>query len=580
MFLLKKDSASKDKDLILSSGTLIKIYLNDGYKDKMSVDSQDNIGYLLWRKQHYYNEMDEDEKEKYANHLYFILDGFVKVVPDNMELNVKMSGGERLKIFNKPILMGEDTFAFAENVEKTEWMKKAITSLNTNVFYILEAEYDGIQCSTFFEIQKEDGGWLRSLTIDDGVECVDGIKVNHYFYGHSKNLEDLLLDDLNVVLNFIGSERPQLNISRDSIVKEDINRFDEKLKVLLDKLIKQAIDKTIMYISDNHIEPNSNQYISVWDGFFYRFRFVPVSIYAQHFTMGLIKDYILPLPKNLISNEMTFGEFFSENVCFEGYYRVHSGDPFWHQLNPNPFLSLIDNRIISSKEISGNEKKMSLKGFRKDLTVKEEKVVSTDWRIFDDYDLIPYLAPIVSQRFDTWFKQSGYKGFVENYFIFDYSLYYAINEFSTLRGGAWFEFLSKKKDVFSEDDFVQKFSVLLSEFINTNRVLFLKELTEVYFDEKAIIVMYSAIPEELYSKALSQISPSFSQTIEDAIEGGLSIIFFGTSDRNGDFYVIAGRWSRQELVDKIPDDIWDNLKLDEYHFIDDTPLQRSGVRKK
>ena len=579
-FYYKKDSASEDKDLILSSGTLVKIYLNDGYKDKMSVDSQDNIGYLLWRKQHYYNEMDEDEKEKYANHLYFILDGFVKVVPDNMELNVKMSGGERLKIFNKPILMGEDTFAFAENVEKTEWMKKAITSLNTNVFYKLEAEFDGIQCSTFFEIQIGEGGFLRSLTIDMEVECVDGIKVNHYSYGHSRNLEDLLLVDLKVVLSFIGSERPQLTISRDSIVKEDIGKYDDKLETLLGMLIQQAVDKTIMYLSENHIEPNSDQYINIWNGFFQRFQYVPVGIYAHHFTTEPIKDYILPLPKKLISNEMTFGEFFGENVCVEGYYRVRSGAPVWHQLNPNPFLSLIDNRIISSKEISGNEKKMSLKGFRKDLTVKEEMVVSTDWRIFDDYDLISYLAPIVSRRFDTWFKRPGYKGNVENYFIFDYSLYYAINEFSTLRGGAWFEFLLKKKDEFSEDDFVQKFSVLLSEFINTNRVLFLKEMTEVFFDEKAIIVMYSAIPEELYSKALSQISPSSSQTIENTIEEGLSIILFGTGDGNTDSYVIPGRWSRQELVDKIPDDIWDNLKLDEYRFIDDTPLQRSGVRKK
>ena len=72
-----------------------------------------------------------------------------------------------------------------------------------------------------------------------------------------------------------------------------------------------------------------------------------------------------------------------------------------------------------------------------------------------------------------------------------------------------------------------------------------------------------------------QVFQLSSQTIEDALEVGLSIILFGTGDVNKDFYVIPGRWSRQELVDKIPNDIWNNLNLDEYHFIDGTELKRS-----
>lgn len=565
-FYYKKESASEDKDLIPSSGTLIKINLNDAYKDKMSVEYLDNIEYLLWRTKF------NGERSNYSNHLYFILDSFVKVVQENIELNIKMRGGEKLQIFNKPILMGEGSFILPDNKEE-EWMKNMIKSLKNNVFYKLEVEYDGIQCSTFFQIQTGEGNFLPLLTIDGEVECVDGIKVSHYSYGHSKNFEDLLLSNLNVVLNFIGSERPQLTISRDSIVKEDINRFDEKLKVLLGLLIKQAIDKIIMYLSDNHIEHDSDQYISIWRGFFRRFQAVPVSIYAQHFITGSIKEYILPLPKNHISGKMTFGEFFGENVCIEGYYRVRSGNPLMLQFDPNSFLSLIDNRIFSSKEISGNENKMSLIGFRKELNVMEKEVVHTNWRIFDDYDLVTYLAPFVSQRFDKWYDQSV--GDIECYFNFDYSLYYAINEFSTLRGGVWYEYLSKKKDVFSEDDFVQKFSILLSGFINTNRALFLTEMSRLYFEEKEIIIMYSAIPAELYNKALLQISPSSSRTIEDTVEVGLSIILFRTGNGDTDFYVIPGRWSRQELVDKIPDEIWNNLKLNEYHFIDGTELKRS-----
>lgn len=578
-FYYKKESSSEDIELIPSSGTLIKIFLNDGYKDSMSVEYMDNIGYLLWSTRR--PQWMSWDDHVYSNHLYFILDNFVKVVPANIELNIKMSGDKKLQIFNKPILMGEGTFAFPENVEKNERTEKAITSLNNNKYYKLDAEYDGIQCSTFFEMQTKESNLIGNLTIDNEVVCVDGIRVgikyDYYTAYHGSSMVELLLDSLNVLLNFTGSERPQLNISRDSIENESLQKYDGKLEILLSILIKQAIDTTIKYLSDNHVEPDSDQYISIWEGFFHRFQHVPISIYAQHFTIEPIKDYLLPLPKNLISSKMTFGEFFAENVCFERYYRVcFEKEPLFRSIDPNPFLSLIDNRIGCSKEMLGDENSVSLKGYRKGLTRKSSEAIPVDWRIFDDYDLVSYLKPFVSQRFYEWLNQNRHRATISEYFYFDYPLYYAIKDFRTLSGGMWKEYLSKNKNAFSECGFIQKLCVLISEFLNANRVLFVQKMDAMFLEEKEVLTLYSAIPEEHYKNtATLQGLKLSSHTIEDAIEEGLSVILFRTGDGTTDFYVIPGRWSRQELMNKIPDDIWNNLNLDEYHFIDGSELKRS-----
>ena len=65
-----KATSQKDKDAIPSSGTLIKIFLKSEYQKKMSNEYLEHIGYLLWK-----------YGKKYKNHLYFILDGFVKMMP-------------------------------------------------------------------------------------------------------------------------------------------------------------------------------------------------------------------------------------------------------------------------------------------------------------------------------------------------------------------------------------------------------------------------------------------------------------------------------------------------------------------
>jgi hypothetical protein len=52
---------------------------------------------------------------------------------------------------------------------------------------------------------------------------------------------------------------------------------------------------------------------------------------------------------------------------------------------------------------------------------------------------------------------------------------------------------------------------------------------------------------------------------------GLSMILLG----NYDYYVLPGCWTRQELIDKIPNNVWKRLSYKKFFFSDDTSVRRS-----
>ena len=567
-FYYKKDSASEDKDLIPSSGTLIKIYLNDEYKEIMTDEYISNIGFLAWKSQYDTDHILNSHARPYYHHLFTIINRFVKVVSDGIELNVKMSNDEKIKIRNKPVLLGEDVFAVSEDDKN----KHLIDSLKNGDYLPLVVESDGIQLRTILNIPVDiDDTKIGYLLFDDDCICVDGIGT--YRVSYKTNSPSDMINKSSILLNFTGEERPQLSISRDSIADFKEKRFEEKLRVLLGDLMKQAIDEITQYISREEISQESDRYYIIWRSFFERFGEIPVSIYAKHFLAEPIKDYFMPFSK-VISNNMTFGSFFRENTCFKNYYYHESFDIF---------ESLITNRIVCSKEVSYSEIGVSLIGYEQDV-IKEKKWntqnISVSWRLFYDYDIVSHLYPFISQGLFGHFSKdrhpSSWTGRALIRFVDIVSN--DIFDANMPMGKAFMNFLTEHREDLkalenSMTEYINYLQILASEYINNNRISFLRSLHNLYFSshaEKIAITMFSTTLKSVFENVLLS-SKKMDETCSDGGMLGLSVILFGWND----FYVIPGYLSRQEQVDKIPDDIWNSLKLEEYQFADGTPLKRS-----
>ena len=560
--------SQEDKEAIDFSGTLIKIFLKEQYKEKLNNEHLNNIGYLLWKRADSYG----DKKKQYSyldNHLYCILDAFVKIVPKNIYLDVKFSDGETIKIFDKPQPMGKGIFTFPKDDDNK--YNNEYSLLN------LEVEYDGLRYRNYLALPKEkdsSASWnYPYLLFDRNDYCVDGIKVDDSFVKGEK-LKVTTGYNLGGVLNFMGSERPQLSISREKIVKYEPDKYEEKIEMLLNELVAQAVDKVVEYISVNHVKSSSELYEKVWYSFFERFRKVPINIVMQHLHGDSIKDLVMPLPKGFITNKLTFGEFFGDNLDFEDY-NWYKSDRLMesHDLMAN----LIIHRIGSSNNISFDGTNVHLKGYFPE-NISESVFVSLKNEIFQDYDIVTSLYPFAS------------KSILKSY---DYNDLYDFAEFflrllgSQPIEGREYRFFERfeiniRDFIFGhrKNDNYMDIWLFIIKYINSNSTRLLSMNREVleWNDRRTHDLLTFFVPISRISRLLLNRSwfgsyyNNYILTNPESLIEGMSVVVFGFED----FCVVPGRWSRQELIDKIPDDVWNRLSHHVYHFSDGVPVRRSA----
>lgn len=564
-----KPTSQEDKDDIKYSGTLIKIFLNEKYKDKMSNEYLENIGYLLWKKEESYNK----EDKKHSDHLYIILDGFVKIVPNNIELKVKMSNGKALQVYNKPLPMGEGICMFPkdkdnilnnERIEKIEYLD-------------LDVENDGIRYRTYLVLPTEKApsyfAFGGDVSFGRNSYCVDGIKVDDDF---EKGDFMARTNGYHVggVISFMGSERPQLSISREKIVNFEQKKYEKKIEELLSKLIKQAIEETVSYILKHHVRPETVFYYGIWNAFFKRFEDVGPNMIIEHFKEETIKDLIIPLPKGFTSSQMTFGDFMGDNVCFKDY-RFFQFEDFLDC--SKQMKSIIVNRIGYSQSISWDGTNVTIKRFQPNNT-SGNYYVPIKGGLFNDYDIVSSLYPFISDSMDKLDEDlRGLFEFVDLIYrvIMRSPNSPEIERICDLLGE---EIYMKEKGLYGmhprDYHLYSDVYSFLSEFFNKNRMLLLAGLTRrlrysLRIVGDTVITMYAPIPTELIRHSHTHIFPMYDSADGNGREKGLSIVLFGGED----FYVVPGCHSRQELVKKVPDDVWNGLRRREYYFTDGTVVR-------
>ena len=104
-----KKPAKTDEDLIISSGTLVKIFLKQEYKDCINTKEIHNLGAVLYDSSGYIQRLCPDLEEDYnnwKNSLYQIVDGFVSIIPEKMNLYVKWDNNKKQEVLSKPFIYG------------------------------------------------------------------------------------------------------------------------------------------------------------------------------------------------------------------------------------------------------------------------------------------------------------------------------------------------------------------------------------------------------------------------------------------------------------------------------------------
>ena len=530
-----KTPSDLDTDLIASSGTLIKVFLNSNYKERLSNIDYKDIGYLLWQK---YNEFD---KHSFSDHLYFIIDGFVQVVAKDIVLDVKMNDGYNLRVLDKPLPMGEGIFHFPKD---NSFSNRAIKEKR---IFILDVEHEGIQCKKSLVLPISYNSSL-SFNLDFDYNfvygerssyCVDGIRIedDDFVSGDYLSLTNEL--GLDCTINFGGSDRPQLNISRDSIVNYVPSKYEDKIKVLLCKLVEQAIDIIATLISEYKIKEDSSLYRSIWESFFKAFNCMPASMVAQYLNKGPIRDLSMPLPKAFTSSNLTFGEFYDTSVCFKNYHLFLSDS---YMDNPVLLHSLILSRMHSTRSIVHNGKNVTIKGYEPDYLINtiSTHYVARQGGLYSDYDIVLSQYPFVSSQFYKIVQNSKYR-----------KLYDKLESF--IEKGIKSYLNDEEKDKFSHGTQ----SEAISEFFTNNKIFLKQEARLIAIPNNYAITVFASFPR-LWSVRAKDIVGTFPEEIP--YNGGVSFIFFSSGRGVFDYCVVPGRKSRHKLAEYLPKSYRDSLK--------------------
>lgn len=557
-FYYKKESPIDDKELIPSTGTLVKVFLNKEYKERISNVHWDNIGYLLWAQEYArYGDMEFEElmgkhgkfeKDYRLNdNLYALLDSFVMMVPKHIQLFVKMEDDISVRVYNKPQQLGKGIWAIPKDVDY-RWNPEDVDIID------LDTEYNGIQCSKKMVLPKKQSESIyeRDFLYQPRFQSVDGIIVDSELYYHNR---------LDFSINFVGSERPQLSVSREKIVKYDRDKYKKTIEKAESKLLEQAFRKMSGYITSHHIKQGSELCNIVWKSFFEQLSETHVYLVAQCLRKGSIQDVVIPFSDCFTSREMTFGDLMKDNVCLDDYHFFNDSD---FDDMPRIVYSLVQFRITHAEHVDREGTSVIIHGYKPGMN---KKYCFTDVGEFKDYDIVPHLYPIVSDcmekiDFDWHWYNLGTNLVSWLLGLQDPDFDEAID---TIMKDCICQIMKKR---ISDE---QNIYACLSEALNENRVIIRGELYT--YNEEFAVTTFVIIPRELVAKISdSEVRELVGASLDgEHCSEGLCIIQFGEED----FYSVPGRYTRQELVDMVPDEVWNNLTK-EYHFGDGTLVKRTS----
>ncbi len=265
-----KTTTDTEKELILESGTVVKVLLSDDNKDISNKELEKLYLLLEGKPNHFPDKFVQYELmyEDWDKHLYRLVNSFVTIIPDDIEVKVILENEKDLPILNKPILPTDKEFTFTkEDLEFLDYLNSRgrFVKLNINYSevkdsletYLIDIKSDSIHFRTTLSLPKSGAidpelhAFYSLPKIGSYGVCVDGISINDRNISISHFYSEALCK--NGILNFIGENKPQLTVDRTSLVSYPLE-YEKSAEEISKKLIQEVISKTQAHISMHNLQ--------------------------------------------------------------------------------------------------------------------------------------------------------------------------------------------------------------------------------------------------------------------------------------------------------------------------------------
>ncbi|PSW10701.1 hypothetical protein C9J20_13660 [Photobacterium phosphoreum] len=575
-----------DEELIGSSGTIIRILLNDEFKSKISDKCLNDIDLIKISKMNGYEyRYLSDEFNDYKGvfdgleeHLYFKLDDFITSTFEDIMVYIKTrDSGERLSICNKPYVFDYKKLELENHKDYINNLLKRIRTdcdysdiIDSVNHYHLNVEHQGIVYNLVLFLPKKEFPMnifrnkneipiigFRDLNID-GI-AVDK-NINH-FDGPAYSLTRI------GSLNFTGKIRPQLSVDRKSITSMP-EELDEYYGNILIDVIDLVLDKLEEHLKLESISHGTSLYNDCVSHVFDLFSFNN-NVFFPKFLSRSLSQFNWNGFSGITINEKSIKEF------------LFSNDEIIYHPNKNGMdyvsKTIVNSKILNSDSVSVNKDEIIIKsslnsGTSIDLMLhtsdsnrefKDILFPASGWHVeYPEYDIVTSALPLISNNL--------YNCICSDFFGEKKEKYITINKYSNGLG-AFFEqdpllvhpkmgLYLKENDGFNKQkrSSIYAFNKLRSEFNLT-------EVNEYKPNNKTrIMVCVFISPRKIDNSEIDTLN-SFMTTDPEYVNGvndGWSILITGMKEPN--LIIKPGMRPRDELLKMIPDKFWEEYS--EYNF--------------
>ncbi|HEQ1859041.1 TPA: ATP-binding protein [Providencia alcalifaciens] len=593
-----------EKEAIGTSGTKVRILLNDDFKKKLHSNHFKNIelANITSASIHDASYLPEQFSEynalfqKFENNLQFIIDGFLISPIDDIKVNIKIENSEEvIEIKKKPYPFNylksnlNSHIEFINFITNDRLEHKNNNQLYTDIIkdtiqYIINTEYNGIILRTVIILPKNtyssDSHRNLSLIPIIGYHTIsiDGVNVEEYDFDFRSPIEKCSFIGS---LNFTGKIRPQLSVDRISITNTPYE-LEKQCKVLFNNAINNIIEQVETHTLDEKL--NDENFSHCIFHLFHLLDFDNLNIINKILPRKL-STRSLNVLRNITPNEHSIKSFIeSKKITISHPNKSRSTN---RDTIDNYFLNrIITAKVLKSKEIIVNDDTIEITSYPYNelgsLDVEDENdynfgysneiFQSTSWNIKNpEYDIISSAIPFISENlYKSIIKNGSHKK--NRYIKFKrhqtnlFSLFHQNPQLIHPIMGIYYN-ESNYHNEFSQScifNFDSKYPRITLDEINGN-------------SDKDIIMVYIFIsPWDISDDDQNQLCKLDKSEFEyiKGVKEGWSILITGMHENN--LVIKAGYNPRESLLDMLPDDFWNIYSNYNFTFTDGTPAMKKN----
>ena len=595
-FFYYRTPSESEKERIKLSGTVVKLLLKPEYAAKLNSVHIDKLGLVL---QYQRDNLLRNEFAVYnalydiwENSIYKKINSFVVKKPVNIDVICRCIDGESMPIYNKPFALKIGELGITEEdrdfinalILRQMFVPDGNSLVDVQDFlrhYPIHVEVSGIEYDSLIALPlpgmhaiDNETLLFRILKVSGSTITVDGVSIND----RQSRLDDFYYSMLtrNGSINYTGDFKPKLSVDRQSII--EYHNGDEQLyKQIALEAIKQLVSIAQKHIEQYDLSKNTAIVNLIWKYVFDRMHSAEV-LFVNYLSNSKLGEFVWPGLASVMNQDITISDFMKPGTLNIIGYNFNRFDLLTSKL-------VIAKLFAADSIIVAGDNNVKIQSATRGILPENEGYfdsgrylvpVPDECDCFKEYDVVSNLYPLVPERL----IQS-----LETHERFNKKIKGTQAYRVEAIGNSYVALFDQDARLIHpvhglympEKRFGHKPETLINAFyMKRNNFQFIDFGYDRMQDKKGMMLLAYIAPQVLSSKDKVEIE-KFKDSLPDyylGVKEGWTLLV--TAMEIDNIVVLPGRRSRQEMLDKLSQEFWNEYKEYEFRFLDGSVVTKNA----